>query len=61
VAFLSELAVKAELTAKELRTLNVKGLQLDREFYLVFNRRRPLSPAAAAFLQFLELNPMPSV
>jgi DNA-binding transcriptional LysR family regulator len=54
VAFLSKLAVRTELESKELRTLGVKGLDLTRKFYVVFDRRHPLHPAAAAFLHFLE-------
>ncbi len=57
VAFLSQLAVQKELGYKELQTIAVKGLDLERDLYLVFDRRRPLSPAAAAFLHFLELHP----
>ncbi len=57
VAFLSQLAVQRELGAKELRTIAVKGLELERDFYVVFNRRRPLPPAAAVFLHFLETHP----
>ena len=57
VAFLSELAVRRELDSKELHSLAIKGLDLERNFYVVYNRRRPLSPAAAAFLHFLEAHP----
>ena len=57
VAFLSELAVRSEVGSKELRSVAVEGLDLARDFYLVFNRRRPLSPAATAFLHFLETHP----
>jgi DNA-binding transcriptional LysR family regulator len=58
VAFLSRLAVRRELGSKELQTVAVKGLDLTRHFYVVFHRRRPLPPAAAAFLHFLETNPI---
>ncbi len=57
VAFLSQLAVSKELGSNELQTVAVKGLDLGRDFYLVFDRRRPLPPAAAAFLHFLEMHP----
>jgi DNA-binding transcriptional LysR family regulator len=59
VAFLSQMAVRRELESKELRTVTVKGLDLTREFYVVFDRRRPLSSTASAFLHFLETNPLP--
>lgn len=58
VAFLSLLAVQRELGSKELQTVAVKGLDLTREFYLIFHRRRPLPPAAAAFLHFVEMHPI---
>jgi DNA-binding transcriptional LysR family regulator len=58
VAFLSRLAVQRELDAGELRAVAVGGLSLDRRFYLVYHRRRPLSPAASAFLHFLASHPV---
>jgi DNA-binding transcriptional LysR family regulator len=54
VAFLSRLAVQREIDAGELRAVTVGGLSLTRNFYLVYHRRRPLSPAASVFVQFLE-------
>jgi DNA-binding transcriptional LysR family regulator len=57
VAFLSHLAVQRELGSKELHALAIKGLDLARSFYIVYSRRWPLSPAAAAFLHFLEAHP----
>lgn len=58
VAFLSRLAVERELKAKELRPVAVEGLCLEREFYLIRHRRRPLSPAAVAFSHFVESHPV---
>jgi LysR family transcriptional regulator, low CO2-responsive transcriptional regulator len=58
VAFLSQLAVQRELGAKELHALAIKGLDLDRSFYLVYDRRRPLSLAAVAFMHFVEVHPL---
>ena len=54
VAFLSRLAVQREIDADELRAVMVSGLSLARNFYLIYHRRRPLSPAASVFLHFLE-------
>jgi LysR family transcriptional regulator, low CO2-responsive transcriptional regulator len=54
VAFLSSLAVQREIDAAELRAVTVSGLSLTRQFYLVYHRLRPLSPAASVFLHFLE-------
>ncbi len=58
IAFLSHLAVRRDLGSKELQTIAVKGLDLTRHFYVVFDRSRPLPPAAAAFLQLLESHPI---
>jgi LysR family transcriptional regulator, low CO2-responsive transcriptional regulator len=58
VAFLSQLAVQRELGAKELHAIAIKGLELDRSFYLVYDRRRPLSLAAVAFMHFVEVHPL---
>jgi DNA-binding transcriptional LysR family regulator len=58
VAFLSRLAVKGELAVNELRAVSVRGLRLTRQFYLVYRRTRPLSPAADAFLRFVESHPI---
>lgn len=54
VAFLSRAAVQRELDSGGLRGVEVRGLDLGRQLYLVFDRRRPLTPAARAFRQFLE-------
>jgi len=40
-----------------METAEVEGLELTREFYLAYDRRRPLPPAANAFLHFLEAHP----
>ncbi len=58
IAFLSRLSVHRELDARELQAVEVSGLSLARNFYLVYHRRRPLSPAASAFLRFLESYPI---
>ena len=60
IAFLSRLAVHGELNDRELQAIEVSGLSLARQFYLVYHRRRPLSPAASAFLHFLESYPVGS-
>jgi DNA-binding transcriptional LysR family regulator len=58
IAFLSRLAVRRELDAGELHAVAVTGLALNRVFYLVHHRRRPLSPAASAFVHFLAAYPI---
>jgi len=61
IAFLSRMTVRKELDSRELETAEVEGLDLTREFYLVYDRHRPLPPAANAFLHFLEAIPRSSM
>jgi DNA-binding transcriptional LysR family regulator len=58
IAFLSRLAVKRELDTGELLAVAVGNLSLHRRFFLVYHRRRPLSPSATAFLEFLASHPI---
>jgi DNA-binding transcriptional LysR family regulator len=58
VAFLSRFCAQRELAAKELRAVCVRRLDLARHFYVVYHRRRPLSPAASIFLHFLASHPI---
>lgn len=50
VAVLSRRAVEAEVKAGQLRAVPVEGLTLDREMYVVRDRRRVLPAAAQLFL-----------
>jgi DNA-binding transcriptional LysR family regulator len=58
VSFVSRSTVERELSAGELVSVQVRGLVLTRYLYAVYHRRRPLSPAASAFLRFLKANPL---
>jgi DNA-binding transcriptional LysR family regulator len=58
VSFVSRSVVARELSSGELKTVQVRGLVLTRYLYVVYHRRRPLSPAASAFLQFLKAHPL---
>ncbi len=58
VAFLSRLAVERELDGGELRAVAVDSLDLARRFYLVYQRTRPFSQAASAFLHFVGSHPI---
>jgi DNA-binding transcriptional LysR family regulator len=57
VAVLSRRAVERELVAKQLKAVPVDGLALDRDLYVVRDRRRVLPEAAELFLAFV--NPEP--
>lgn len=58
VSFVSRSTVERELATGELASVQVRGLVLTRTLYAVHHRRRPLSPAASAFLRFLKANPL---
>jgi DNA-binding transcriptional LysR family regulator len=59
VAMLSGYAVQKEIKARQLLALNVRDLQVERDMYIVHDRRRVLPPPARTFLIFLEANPIP--
>jgi DNA-binding transcriptional LysR family regulator len=58
IAFLSRLVVADDVLAGEMHAVGVRGLRLNRSFYLVSHRGRPHSPAAHIFLRFVESHPI---
>lgn len=54
VSVLSSLALAADLAAGTVKALRLKEFDIGRQFYLVRDRRRTLSPVCRAFLDFLE-------
>jgi DNA-binding transcriptional LysR family regulator len=54
ISILSARAVEREVRAGSLAALSLKGVQLQRPFYLIRRRNRELSPAAAVFWAFLQ-------
>jgi DNA-binding transcriptional LysR family regulator len=57
-SFVSRSTVERELASGDLESVQVRGLVLTRHLYAVHHRRRPLSPAASAFLHFLKAHPL---
>lgn len=53
VAIVSRLAVSSDITCRELAVVEVAGLKLTRDFYLITHRHRSRSPICNAFLTFL--------
>ena len=53
VSILSTLAVSEDLETGSLAAVNVKGLQLKRNFYLTRHKHRSLSPLSRIFMEFL--------
>lgn len=54
VAILSTLAVKKELQTGRLQALQIKGLPLERDMYVIWDKRRALSIPARLFIDLLE-------
>lgn len=57
IAALSKRSVQREIETGQLRTLKVNRLSLDRDIYVVRDRRRALPAPADLFLQFLKPEP----
>jgi DNA-binding transcriptional LysR family regulator len=59
VAVLSRRAVQKEVRAGQLKLIRVEGLTLDRDIYIVRDRRRVLSAPARLFLDLVKPEPEP--
>ncbi|PIU57777.1 MAG: LysR family transcriptional regulator, partial [Chloroflexi bacterium CG07_land_8_20_14_0_80_51_10] len=53
VSIASERAVQNEVKLGLIRAMNIDGLELVRDFFIVHRKQKVLSPAAEALLQFL--------
>ena len=53
ISILSHSAVHAELASGEIALLDVQGLPLERQWYLIYPEQKFLSPAAKAFQEYL--------
>jgi len=53
ISILSESTVENSLTNGELVQLNVKGLPIERQWYIVHPQNKALSPLAEAFKSYL--------
>lgn len=53
VALVSQHAVQSEVAARQLRSLGLKGLPIERHFHVIRHEAKSLSAAAQAFLAFL--------
>jgi DNA-binding transcriptional LysR family regulator len=54
VSILSTRAIEDDLKHQTLVALNIKGVDLQRQFYLVSDQRRTLSPLARAFQNYIK-------
>lgn len=53
ISILSTKAVEREVRAGSLATIEIKGIQMDRPFYMIRRKNRELSPASSVFWAFL--------
>ena len=53
VSILSRTSIQREIEDGLLKEVPIRGLKLERDFYQVFHRRRPLSPVSQSFVSFL--------
>ncbi|HWX42961.1 MAG TPA: selenium metabolism-associated LysR family transcriptional regulator [Blastocatellia bacterium] len=59
VSVLSMLAVKFEIEAGLLKTVDIEGAEaMERDFYAAYNKNLTLSPVAEAFLDFATASPL---
>jgi DNA-binding transcriptional LysR family regulator len=54
VSIISERAIENEIKLGSLEKRTIKGLEMERDFFIVHRRGRSHSPATKSFLQFLE-------
>jgi len=54
VSFVSEKAIENEIRLGTIKTIPIKDLTLDREFFFVYSGKKSHAPAAQALLQFLQ-------
>jgi DNA-binding transcriptional LysR family regulator len=54
-------AVQAEVASGEFKILKVAGLELAGESFIVYSKKRPLSPAAREFLELLRRARIPTL
>lgn len=53
ISFISECAIKHETKLGLLKPFTIKGLDLKRNFYFVYHKKRQLSPLSQAFRNFV--------
>lgn len=56
VSILSRTSIRREIEDGILKEVPIRGLKLERDFYQVCHRHRPLSPVSQAFTSFLKHN-----
>ncbi len=54
ISILSRISIQNELSNDRLVEVPIRGLKLERDFFQVYHRQRPLHPIAKAFREFLK-------
>ena len=54
ISIVSERAVRNEVQLGLLRRMEIEGVELERDFFIVHRKQKVLSPAAGALLEFLK-------
>jgi DNA-binding transcriptional LysR family regulator len=54
VSLISEKAIENEIKLGTIKTITLKDLELNREFFIVYSRQKSRSPATQALLHFLK-------
>lgn len=54
ISILSRVSIRHELEEGRIVSVPIRGLTMQRDFYAVYHRRRPLHPVARAFREFLK-------
>ena len=60
IAILSWLVVERDVREGRLHVVDIKGVDLRRQFKVVSLKERPLAPLATEFVKFLKRSPVPS-
>ncbi len=59
IAFVSDMAVRKSLALNLVRTVKVKGLKMNRDFYCIYRRERIVSRLLNVFIAFIEAEAAP--
>jgi DNA-binding transcriptional LysR family regulator len=54
ISIVSTKAVEKDLRSSTIASLSVKGIKMERPFYMIRRKNRELSPAASVFWVFLQ-------
>lgn len=53
ITFISSIVAKEHLKSKEIEIIPIEDLQMDRNFYVIYQKSKTLSPLSETFLKFM--------